>query len=310
MGGAGALRAEALREALPDFYARGGRRHRARPDRPARDRHHRRRGRSAPSRSTPWCRCARSWPSPATTACMVTLPGLDVTDEEVQTPARPLRENDARARRGGPARHRRRPGDDRPPRHTSQSGAEVVGVDDYLYEVGSGVDGPRARRRAARRQGRRHPGLRRRTRARGGERRRSGCWSRRSRTRSCPRRPTSGRPRAPSSTPWPSSGPTSPTGIGQRQAHAEPDGAAPEDHRGPGRAGHRRRCPEVLVDAEVNERLHDLQHRLEAQKLGLAEYFQATGTSPDELLAELRVGRPGSASRPIWRSGPWSRPRS
>ena len=47
--------------------------------------------------------------------------------------------------------------------------------------------------------------------------------------------------------------------------------------------------PEVLVDAEVNERLHDLQHRLEAQKLGLAEYFQATGTSPDELLAAVRV---------------------
>jgi trigger factor len=47
--------------------------------------------------------------------------------------------------------------------------------------------------------------------------------------------------------------------------------------------------PEVLVDAEVNERLHDLQHRLEAQKLNLAEYFQATGTSPDELLASVRV---------------------
>ena len=47
--------------------------------------------------------------------------------------------------------------------------------------------------------------------------------------------------------------------------------------------------PEVLVDAEVNERLHDLQHRLEAQKLGLTEYFQATGTSPDELLASVRV---------------------
>ncbi len=47
--------------------------------------------------------------------------------------------------------------------------------------------------------------------------------------------------------------------------------------------------PEVLVDAEVNERLHDLQHRLEAQKLGLAEYFQATGTSPDELLSAIRV---------------------
>jgi len=47
--------------------------------------------------------------------------------------------------------------------------------------------------------------------------------------------------------------------------------------------------PEVLVDAEVNERLHDLQHRLEAQKLGLAEYFQATGTSPDELLGAVRT---------------------
>ena len=47
--------------------------------------------------------------------------------------------------------------------------------------------------------------------------------------------------------------------------------------------------PEVLVDSEVNERLHDLQHRLEAQKLGLAEYFQATGTTPDELLGAVRV---------------------
>ena len=47
--------------------------------------------------------------------------------------------------------------------------------------------------------------------------------------------------------------------------------------------------PEVLVDAEVNERLYDLQHRLEAQKVGLAEYFQATGTSPDELLAAVRT---------------------
>ncbi len=47
--------------------------------------------------------------------------------------------------------------------------------------------------------------------------------------------------------------------------------------------------PEVLVDAEVNERLHDLQHRLEAQKLSLPEYFQATGTSPDELLDAVRV---------------------
>jgi len=47
--------------------------------------------------------------------------------------------------------------------------------------------------------------------------------------------------------------------------------------------------PEVLVDSEVNERLHDLQHRLEAQKLGLAEYLQATGRTPDDLLAAVRV---------------------
>jgi trigger factor len=47
--------------------------------------------------------------------------------------------------------------------------------------------------------------------------------------------------------------------------------------------------PEVLVDAEVNERLHDLQHRLEAQKLGLGEYLQATGRTPDDLLTAVRA---------------------
>ena len=75
-----------------------------------------------------------------------------------------------------------------------------------------------------------------------------------------------------------------------RQAHAESDGAAPEDASRPWpELVTDDAVPEVLVDAEVNERLHDLQHRLEAQKLGLAEYFQATGTSPDELLAAVRV---------------------
>jgi trigger factor len=47
--------------------------------------------------------------------------------------------------------------------------------------------------------------------------------------------------------------------------------------------------PEVLVDAEVNERLHDLQHRLEGQNLSLAQYFSATGQSPDDLLAAVRT---------------------
>jgi len=45
---------------------------------------------------------------------------------------------------------------------------------------------------------------------------------------------------------------------------------------------------------------------LEAQKLGLAEYFQATGTSPDELLAAVRVDalaavKADLALRPWWR---------
>jgi trigger factor len=47
--------------------------------------------------------------------------------------------------------------------------------------------------------------------------------------------------------------------------------------------------PEVLVDSEVNERLHDLQHRLEAQKLDLAGYLQATGRTPDDLLSAVRI---------------------
>jgi trigger factor len=47
--------------------------------------------------------------------------------------------------------------------------------------------------------------------------------------------------------------------------------------------------PEVLVDSEVNERLHDLQHRLEQQNLSLAQYFSATGQSPDDLLGAVRA---------------------
>ena len=40
MGGAAALRGEALREALPDLLRPGGHRHRGRSHRPAGDRHH------------------------------------------------------------------------------------------------------------------------------------------------------------------------------------------------------------------------------------------------------------------------------
>jgi len=46
--------------------------------------------------------------------------------------------------------------------------------------------------------------------------------------------------------------------------------------------------PEALVQAETNERLHDLGHRLEQQKLSLETFFQVTNQSSDQLLETLR----------------------
>jgi trigger factor len=46
--------------------------------------------------------------------------------------------------------------------------------------------------------------------------------------------------------------------------------------------------PEVLVDAEVNERLHDLGHRLENQKLTIEQFLTATNQSGEDLVASLR----------------------
>ena len=47
--------------------------------------------------------------------------------------------------------------------------------------------------------------------------------------------------------------------------------------------------PELLVDEEVRERLHDLQHRLEQQRVGIEQFLEATGRSADELVASMRV---------------------
>jgi trigger factor len=46
--------------------------------------------------------------------------------------------------------------------------------------------------------------------------------------------------------------------------------------------------PEVLVDEEVSERIHELQHRLESQNVNLADYLAATGQQPDDLLTAVR----------------------
>ena len=48
--------------------------------------------------------------------------------------------------------------------------------------------------------------------------------------------------------------------------------------------------PEPLVNAEMERRLHDLAHRLQEQGADLARYLQATGKSQEELIADLRAG--------------------
>jgi trigger factor len=46
--------------------------------------------------------------------------------------------------------------------------------------------------------------------------------------------------------------------------------------------------PEPLVNGEMQRRLHDLSHRLAAQGADLAQYFEATGRSPEEFQADLQ----------------------
>ena len=46
--------------------------------------------------------------------------------------------------------------------------------------------------------------------------------------------------------------------------------------------------PAVLVDSETNERLHDLGHRLGEQKMNLEMFLQVTNQAPEQLLATLR----------------------
>lgn len=53
--------------------------------------------------------------------------------------------------------------------------------------------------------------------------------------------------------------------------------------------------PEALVDEEVRQRVHDLTHRLEDQRIGLEQYLQATGRTGDDLVAEIR----GEAHRSV-----------
>lgn len=46
--------------------------------------------------------------------------------------------------------------------------------------------------------------------------------------------------------------------------------------------------PDVLVNEEVNERLHDLAHRLDERKVSLEDFYEATGQDPEKLLEMIK----------------------
>jgi trigger factor len=287
MGGAGALRAEALREAVPDFYARAVVDTELDPiAQPEIDITG---GEESGAVSFDAVVEVRPLVSiPGYDGLQVTLPGLGVKEEEVQQQVDRLRENDAeldvveRPAIDGDLVTIDLHGND-------ASDAEVVGVDDYLYEVGSGTVVPEldaelhgAKAGAILAFDAANP-------ASPDERIAFRVLVKEVKVKKLPAETDE----------WAAESSEFAT-VAELRADIEErirrvkliqtqmalrqkalealSGLVTDDV-----------VPEVLVDAEVNERLHDLQHRLEAQKLGLAEYFQATGTSPDELLASVRV---------------------
>ena len=48
--------------------------------------------------------------------------------------------------------------------------------------------------------------------------------------------------------------------------------------------------PAPLVDAEVQRRVHDLEHRLQAQNATVGEYLEATGQTPEQVVESMREG--------------------
>jgi trigger factor len=287
MGGAGALRAEALRESLPDFYARAVVDSELDPiASPEIDITSGEDGGAVSFDAVVQVRPLVS--IPGYVGLQVTLPGLAVSDEDVDRQVDRLRENDAelelvaRPAIDGDQVTINLHGDD-------ESGAEVVGIDDYLYEVGSGTITPEL-----------DEALRG---AKGGD-----ILSFASPSPADAEEEISFRvlvkdvkvKKLPEPTDeWAAESSefatvaelraditdritrvklvTSQMALREKTVEAVAELVDDAD------------VPEVLVDAEVNDRLHDLQHRLEAQKLGLGEYLQATGRTPDDLIASVRT---------------------
>ncbi len=287
MGGAGALREEALRESLPDFYARAVVDTEldpiAQPDIDIKS--------GQEEGAVAFDAVVQVRPRvaiPGYDGLQVTLPGLEVGDEEIDRQLDRLRENDAELETV-----------DRPAidgdvvtidlHGTDSSGAEVVGVDDYSYSVGTGsivaeldpeLHGSKAGAILAFEAP--NPGD--------------------------PDQVVSFRvlvkevkvKKLPEATDeWTAENSefetlaelradisdriarvklmTAQMALRQKTIEAVANLVTDGD------------VPEVLVDEEVSERIHDLQHRLESQHVSLSDYLSATGQDPDDLVTAVRV---------------------
>jgi trigger factor len=287
MGGAGALRAEALRESLPDFYARAVVDTEldpiAQPDIDITA------GEDRGGVSFDAVVQVRPIVAiPGYDGLHVTLPGLSVSEEEVQSQLDRLRENDAELNVV-----------DRPAidgdlvtidlHGNDASGAEVVGVDDYLYEVGSASVVPEL---DAELHGAKAGAILAFDAANPNEPEQNVAFRVLVKEVKVKKLPEATDEWAAESSEFATVAELR-ADISDRMARVKlvQSQMALREKTVGAVAGlvDDGDVPEVLVDSEVNERLHDLQHRLEAQKLGLGEYLQATGRTPDDLLAAVRV---------------------
>ena len=287
MGGAGALRAEALREALPDFYARAVVDSEIDPiaspeiDITA--------GEESGGVSFDAVVQVRPVVSiPGYDGLQVTLPGLRVSDEDVDGQVNRLRENDAELESVG------RPAADGDLvsidlHGNDQSDAEVVGIDDYLYEVGSGTITPEL---DVELRGAKTGDILAFTAPAPGNEDEIISFRVLVKDVKVKKLPEPTDEWAAESSEFATVAELR-ADISERMARVKlvQSQMALREKTIEAVAGlvDDGDVPEVLVDAEVNERLHDLQHRLEAQKLGLGEYLQATGRTPDDLLGAVRV---------------------
>ncbi len=287
MGGAGALRAEALRESLPDFYARAVVDSEIDPiaspeiDITA--------GEQSGGVSFDAVVQVRPVVSiPGYDGLQVTLPGLVVSDEDIDGQVNRLRENDAELESVG------RPATDGDLvtidlHGNDASDAEVVGIDDYLYEVGSGTITPEL---DVELRGAKTGDIVAFTSPAPGNEDEIISFRVLVKDVKVKKLPEPTDEWAAESSEFATVAELR-ADISERMARVKlvQSQMALREKTVEAVAGlvDDGDVPEVLVDAEVNERLHDLQHRLEAQKLGLSEYLQATGRTPDDLLAAVRV---------------------